>query len=213
MGFPGASVCKAFTCNAGDPDSIPGLGRSPGEEHGNPFQYSCPGKSHGEEPGRLWSMGLQRVGHNLATEPPPNQHLVRIHCETWPQIHILPVTQEFESLAKLSCFGQDLALFPLLMICSSIVKTIDHASSFCGSPSFPAWLSNSFGIGLTHFSPCGWESSMFSWTLSNYMLLDLFFSFLFTYTSVMTRYKFIGCFQSGRDPRRHWFQLLGRYLK
>ena len=28
-------------CNAGDPDSIPGLGRSPLEENGNPLQYSC----------------------------------------------------------------------------------------------------------------------------------------------------------------------------
>ena len=28
-------------CNAGDQGSIPGLGRSPGEGHGNPLQYSC----------------------------------------------------------------------------------------------------------------------------------------------------------------------------
>jgi len=32
---------KEPTCNAGDLDSIPGLGRSPGEEQGNPLQYSC----------------------------------------------------------------------------------------------------------------------------------------------------------------------------
>ena len=32
---------KEFTCNAGDPVSIPGSGRSPGEGHGNPLQYSC----------------------------------------------------------------------------------------------------------------------------------------------------------------------------
>ena len=29
--------------NAGDPGSIPGFGRSPGREHGNPLQYSCMG--------------------------------------------------------------------------------------------------------------------------------------------------------------------------
>ena len=29
------------SCNAGDLDSIPGLGRSPGEGNGNPLQYSC----------------------------------------------------------------------------------------------------------------------------------------------------------------------------
>jgi len=28
-------------CNGGDPGSIPGLGKSPGEENGNPFQYTC----------------------------------------------------------------------------------------------------------------------------------------------------------------------------
>ena len=41
MGFPGGSEDKASACNAGDPGSIPGLGRSPGEGHGNPLQYSC----------------------------------------------------------------------------------------------------------------------------------------------------------------------------
>ena len=40
MGFPGGSKCKASACNAGDPGSIPGLGRSPGEGNGNPLQYS-----------------------------------------------------------------------------------------------------------------------------------------------------------------------------
>ena len=39
--FPGGSDGKASACNAGDLGSIPGLGRSPGEGHGNPLQYSC----------------------------------------------------------------------------------------------------------------------------------------------------------------------------
>ena len=37
--FPGGSDGKASACNAGDPDSIPGLGISPGEGNGNPLQY------------------------------------------------------------------------------------------------------------------------------------------------------------------------------
>ena len=41
MGFPGGSDGKASAFNAGDPGSIPGLGRSPGEGNGNPLQYSC----------------------------------------------------------------------------------------------------------------------------------------------------------------------------
>ena len=43
MGFPGGSEVKAFAHNVGDPGSIPGLGRSPGEGNGNPLQYSCLG--------------------------------------------------------------------------------------------------------------------------------------------------------------------------
>ena len=39
--FPGGSDGKASAYNAGDPGSIPGLGRSSGEGHGNPLQYSC----------------------------------------------------------------------------------------------------------------------------------------------------------------------------
>ena len=39
--FPGGSDGKASACNAGDPGSIPGLGRSPGEGNGTPLQYSC----------------------------------------------------------------------------------------------------------------------------------------------------------------------------
>ena len=37
----GGSEGKAPACNAGDPDSIPGSGSSPGEGNGNPIQYSC----------------------------------------------------------------------------------------------------------------------------------------------------------------------------
>ena len=38
---PSGSEGKASACSAGDSGSIPGLGRSPGEGNGNPFQYSC----------------------------------------------------------------------------------------------------------------------------------------------------------------------------
>ena len=40
MGFPDSSVGKESTCNAGDPNSIPGSGRSTGEGIGYPLQYS-----------------------------------------------------------------------------------------------------------------------------------------------------------------------------
>ena len=41
MGFPCSSVSKESACSTGDPGSIPGLGRSPGEGNGNPLQYPC----------------------------------------------------------------------------------------------------------------------------------------------------------------------------
>ena len=58
--FPGGSDGKASVYSAGDPGSSPGLERSPGEGNGDPLQ-GLPWK---EEPGRLQSMGSQRVGHD-----------------------------------------------------------------------------------------------------------------------------------------------------
>ena len=57
MGFPGGSEVKASASNAEDLGSIPGLGRSPGEGKGYPFQYSGLENS-------MDSMGLQRVRHD-----------------------------------------------------------------------------------------------------------------------------------------------------
>ena len=64
LGFPGGSEVKASASNAGDPGLIPGLGRSPEEGNGNPLQYSCLENPIDEEPGRLQSMGSQRVGYD-----------------------------------------------------------------------------------------------------------------------------------------------------
>ena len=57
---PAKSACSAG--DAIDVGLISGLGRSPGGGHGNPLQYSCLGKPM--EPGRLQSMGFQRVRHD-----------------------------------------------------------------------------------------------------------------------------------------------------
>ena len=58
---------KVSAYNAGDPGSILGSGRSPGEGNGNPLQYSCQENPWTEEPGWLQSMRSQRVGHDWAT--------------------------------------------------------------------------------------------------------------------------------------------------
>ena len=53
--FPGGSDGKEFVCSAGDPVSVPGLGRSPGEGNGNPLQYSCLANSM--DRGAWWATG------------------------------------------------------------------------------------------------------------------------------------------------------------
>ena len=55
MGFPGDSVVKNPPANAGDLDSIPGLGRSPGKGNGNPLQYSS--QENSMDRGTWWATG------------------------------------------------------------------------------------------------------------------------------------------------------------
>ena len=62
-----------------DLDSIPGLGRSPGGRYGNPLCILAWRIPQIEEPGRLQSIGLQRVRHNLS-------NLVRMQPDIRPQV-------------------------------------------------------------------------------------------------------------------------------
>ena len=74
-GFPGVSVGKESTCNAGDLALIPGSGRSPGEWNGNPLQYSCLGNPM--DRGACWATvhGVTRVRRYLVTKPPPQTNI------------------------------------------------------------------------------------------------------------------------------------------
>jgi len=63
VGFPGGSDGKESACNAGDLGLIPGLGRSPGGGHSNPFQYYCLENPHGQRSlVGLHSMGCKELG-------------------------------------------------------------------------------------------------------------------------------------------------------
>ena len=64
--FPCGSVGKEFACNAGDPGSIPGSGRSPGEVNGNLFQYSCLENPMDRGFWQAIVHGVLRVGYGLA---------------------------------------------------------------------------------------------------------------------------------------------------
>ena len=62
--FPGSSVGKESACNAGDPGSIPGLGRSAGEGIGYPLQYSWASlvaQLVGNQPA-MWETWIQSLG-------------------------------------------------------------------------------------------------------------------------------------------------------
>ena len=56
-----AQTIKESACNVGDPGSIPGLGRSPGEGRGTPLHYSCLGNPMDGGAWGLQSTGSQRV--------------------------------------------------------------------------------------------------------------------------------------------------------
>ena len=68
--FPGGSVGKESTCNAGDMGLIPGSGRSLGERNDNPLQYSSLGNPMDREAWLATVHGVARVGHDLVTKPP-----------------------------------------------------------------------------------------------------------------------------------------------
>ena len=63
-GFPGGLNDKESIFNVGDLGSIPGLGKSPGGEHGNLLQYPTQRVSWIEEPGRLGSIATHRVRYD-----------------------------------------------------------------------------------------------------------------------------------------------------
>ena len=68
MGFPGGSVVKNPVVNAGDGESIPGSGRSPGGGNGTPLQYFCLENPMGR--GAWWAMvhGVAELDMTEATE-------------------------------------------------------------------------------------------------------------------------------------------------
>ena len=68
VGFPGGSAVNNSP-SARDAGSIPGLGRSPGGGNGNPLQYPCLGKAHGQRSLSGFSpCGCKRVRHDLVTK-------------------------------------------------------------------------------------------------------------------------------------------------
>ena len=68
MGLPLWLNGKESACQTEDMGSIPGLGRSPGEENGNSLQYSCLGNPMDKEAWQFTVHRVTKVGHDLVTE-------------------------------------------------------------------------------------------------------------------------------------------------
>ena len=77
--FSGGSEDKESACKVGDPGSVPGLGRSHGEGHGNPLQYSC--LESPMDRGAWWTM-VHRVAESWT-------RLKRLSMHNIPQILLL----------------------------------------------------------------------------------------------------------------------------
>jgi len=72
LDFPHSSFNKESACDAGDLGLIPWLGRFPGEGNSNPLQYSCLENPMDRGAWQGTIHGVARVGHDLATKPPPS---------------------------------------------------------------------------------------------------------------------------------------------
>ena len=66
LDFCGGSDSKESACSAGDLGSIPGSGRSPGEEKGNPLQYSCVGNPMDRGAWRATAHGVTKSWTHLS---------------------------------------------------------------------------------------------------------------------------------------------------
>ena len=69
-GFPDSSVGKESACNAGDPGSIPGLGRYPGEGTGYLLQYSWASLVAQllKNPAAMWGTWVRSLGWEFPLE-------------------------------------------------------------------------------------------------------------------------------------------------
>ena len=138
VGFPGGSDGKVSACNAGDPGSIPGGGRSPGEGNGTPLQYSCL-----ENPmdGGAWKAAVHGVAQSRTWLKWPSSSsssmTQRMKCKcSGLVVKVLPSLLFMFCLASLSVTPQEGSPFqPLYTHCGQMKKSnTDSAYVFQGKP-------------------------------------------------------------------------------
>ena len=108
IGLPRWLSGKESTWNVGDTgntSSVSGLGRSPGEENGNPLQYTCLGNLMSEEPGGLQSMGVTKSQTWLGSSVQFSRSVVSYSATPWTAARqaFLSITNS-RSMLKLMSF-------------------------------------------------------------------------------------------------------------
>ena len=99
-GFPDGSEGKESACNVGDLSLIAGLGRSPGEENGNPVQYSCLENSMD---GGIWQATVHGVTKRSDRTEQLHFHFLCARslqscltlCDPWTVAHQAPLSMGF----------------------------------------------------------------------------------------------------------------------
>ena len=144
---------------------IPGAERSPGEGNGNPFQYSCWEIPWTEEPGRLQSKGLQRVGHDLVIK---QQHIFSVLEDRDPRLRC----QQVWFLPKTSLLGFQVGPFSLCLqvviaVCVHVSRGFPGGSEVKNSPANAGDTGSIPGLGRSPRVANGnplqyscWENSM-----------------------------------------------------
>ena len=126
LGFPGGAAVKNPPANTGDPRNkglIPGLGRSPGIENGNPLQYFLPEKCHGQRSLAGYSHGVAKGQTQLSNQ-----------ADKTESTGVLPGTMA-KSLIYIISFnpqGNTLGLFSLLSsLCVMHVQSLQSCPTLC----------------------------------------------------------------------------------
>ena len=120
--FSGGSEGKESACNAGDLDSVPRLGRPPGEGHGNPLQYSCLENSQGQrslEGCSPWGRKELDTSARLST-----------YIHLWGHYHSQDSTLTVRTV-HMSTIPEVLFLSSLLLYAPPLPSPGNHWSAFC----------------------------------------------------------------------------------